>query len=86
MRTTINIDEHLLGEAKALAAKSGRTLASVVEDALRALISRGRQAREQPFRMIVFKGRPSGLMPGVDLDNNAALLDLMEADDPPLRR
>jgi hypothetical protein len=27
-------------------------------------------------------GRTGGLMPGVDLDSNAALLDIMEGDDP----
>lgn len=76
MRTTIKIDDQLLREAKARAARSGSTLNAVVEDALREAFARrsdqGRQAVELP----TFAG--STLRPGVDLDDAAALLDHME--------
>jgi metal-responsive CopG/Arc/MetJ family transcriptional regulator len=35
MRTTVRLDPHLLAEVKRVAASSGRTLTSVIEDALR---------------------------------------------------
>lgn len=77
MRTTIRIDDRLLAEAKAQAARSGRTLTAVVEDALRAALRR----RERPggTRPPDLPTSPGGrLQPGVDLDDSAALLDLME--------
>jgi len=37
MRTTINIDDALLAQAKQVAARTGRSLTDVVEDALREL-------------------------------------------------
>lgn len=77
MRTTIRIDDDLLAEAKAQAARSGRTLAAIVEDALRAaLVSRDRNRREERVKLPTFAGgRPRS---GVDLDDSAELLDLMD--------
>jgi hypothetical protein len=77
MRTTIKIDDGLLVEAKTRAAASGRTLNEVVEDALRAAFERQQTSRARP-ELPVFRG--GRLMPGVDLDDSTALLDLM--DDP----
>lgn len=77
MRTTIRIDDRLLAEAKARAARSGRTLQAVVEDALReAFGRRAGTAQAAVPKLPVFRG--GRLAPGVDLDDNAALLDLME--------
>ncbi len=79
MRTTVRIDDQLLAEAKAQAARSGRTLNDVVEDALRESLFRGaRSVRERPIELPTFSSR---LQPGVDLDDSAALLDLMEGAD-----
>ncbi len=76
MRTTINIDDALLAEAKVIAARSGRTLNSVVEDALRVAIAQRRGASTRlPVTLPTFSGR---LQPGVNLDSNADLLDFME--------
>ena len=80
MRTTIKIDDQLLAEAKARAAASGRTLNSVVEDALREAIARRPAAgAHRPIELPTFGG--SQLRPGVDLDDSAGLLDLMEGSD-----
>jgi Arc/MetJ family transcription regulator len=77
MRTTIKIDDQLLAEAKARAAASGRTLNDVVEDALReALARRPSGERTSRIELPTFSG--SRLLPGVDLDDSAALLELME--------
>lgn len=81
MRTTLNIADELLIEAKQMAARTGRTLTSVVEDALRLTLARARKPRKKAerFELPTFGG--GGPLPGVDLDNNAALLDIMEGRD-----
>jgi Bacterial antitoxin of type II TA system, VapB len=81
MRTTIKIDDGLLAEAKRVAAETDQTLGEVVEEALRERLARRRAVgRGQGLPLPTSGG--GGLMPGVDLDNNAALLDLMERDRP----
>ena len=76
MRTTVRLDEHLLAQAKKHAAESGRTLTSVLEDALRESLSRRKpHAKAKPVRLKTVRG--GGLRPGVDLDDSASLLDVM---------
>ncbi|MDX1415972.1 MAG: DUF6364 family protein [Candidatus Promineifilaceae bacterium] len=77
MRTTIRLDDELLRKAKEYAARKGSTLTAVIEDALREMFAL--QEREEeilPVTLTVVSG--NGLQPGVDLDDSAALLDLME--------
>ena len=77
MRTTIRLDDELLGEAKAHAARSGCTLTALIEDALRRALAEARvRPQRPPPRFPTFRG--TGLQPGVDLDDSAALLDVME--------
>jgi hypothetical protein len=80
MRTTLQIDDQLFRAAKKAAAESGRTLTAVVEDALRqALAVRSQPTAIDDFKLPVLRlGNP---LPGVDLDNTAELLDLMDEDD-----
>jgi hypothetical protein len=77
VRTTIRIDDALYRRAKEYAARSGRTVGEVIEDALRASLQprRGEDVRDLPD-LPVFGG--SGTMPGVDLTDEAALRDLMD--------
>lgn len=76
MRTTIRIDDHLLSEAKKLAAESNKSLTVLIEEALRELLSRKkRQAAMPPLKLTTFKGK--GLQPGIDLDDSASLLEIM---------
>ncbi len=76
IRTTIRLDDNLLAQAKAEAARSGRTLTAVIEDALRAAFGRPTDVRRKRVDLPTFKG--NGTLPRVDLDSTAALLDLME--------
>jgi hypothetical protein len=80
VRTTIKIDDTLLAEAKARAADSGRTLNAVVEDALRESLARRASAGPvaRPKLPVCRGGR---LMPGIDLDDSAELLEQMERAD-----
>lgn len=75
MRTTIKIDDRLLVEAKTRAALTGRTLNQVVEDALRQAFARRGASEARPTLPVFREGR---LAPGVDLDDSASLLDLMD--------
>jgi hypothetical protein len=80
MRTTINLPDPLLADARRVAAETGRTLTAVIEDAVReALSRRGQSRREPPVQLTTFRG--SGLQPGVDLDDSSALQDLMDGRD-----
>ncbi|MDF2780723.1 MAG: transcriptional regulator, CopG family [Geminicoccaceae bacterium] len=82
MRTTIRLDDDLLREAKAYAAATDRTLTRVIEDALREVLIRRRQAAGRPKVELPTDGG-GGLQPGVNLDSNAALWDLMDGLDDP---
>ena len=77
MRTTVNIEDRLLIEAKTMAARSGRTLGAVIEDALRVALAR-RDAAGGSGGVQLPVHDAGGLMPGVDLDDSAALQDLIE--------
>ncbi len=74
MRTTINIDDQLLQSAKHLAIEQGISLAHVIENALRESLSKPIK-KGQPVQLITTKG--SGVKPGVDLESNHSLLDIM---------
>jgi plasmid stability protein len=76
MRTTIRIDDELYRDVKARAARSGRTVARVLEDAVRRGLapSTQPQARRYAVRPL---GR-GGLRAGVDLSSNAAVAEVID--------
>jgi hypothetical protein len=78
MRTTINIDDDLLAEVRQVAARTGQSLTAVVEDALRESLHRRAHTDRRDVELPTF-GR-GGVQPGVDLDDSAALLGLMDDD------
>ena len=72
MRTTIDLPEPMLQNAKALAAQRHTTLSDVVEDALRSHLA-SRQASEVPeFRLHTVKG--TVVDPTIDLDRTSSIL------------
>ena len=82
MRTTINLPDPLLAQARRRAAETGRTLTTFIADAVRESLARRRDGKSQPpVQLTTFRG--SGLQPGVDLDDSAALEDLMNGTDAP---
>ncbi len=82
MRTTVRLDSELLHEAKLAAAEDRTTLTALLEQALRELLARRRLPRARPrVPLPTYAGR--GLQPGVDLDDTAALLDLLDRGDAP---
>jgi hypothetical protein len=79
MRTTIRLDDELLSQAKAYAARHRRTLASVLEEALRLHLTVAEQSQRQPKSVLPTSTAGGGTRPGVDLDDTATLLDVMDA-------
>ncbi|MET8863299.1 DUF6364 family protein [Nonomuraea sp. NPDC004580] len=74
----MRIDEALLNEAKAYAARNGRSLTSVMEDALRQLLNRSTEAAERPRVELVTSN--AKLKPGIELTPEYIHF-LMEQDD-----
>jgi predicted DNA-binding protein len=76
VRTTIRIDDELYRKVKAMAARSGRTVTAVLEDAIR----RGLVPSEQlaARRYAVRPMGSGGLRPGLDLSSNVAIAEAME--------
>jgi hypothetical protein len=78
MRTTVTIDDALLDQAKRLAMQRRCALGDVIDEALRLLTYRQQAATKPRPRTLLRTFAGKGLLPGVDLDNTAALADLME--------
>lgn len=76
MRTTIRIDDALYRDVKARAATAGRTVASVLEDAIRRGLAARDTSERSPYR-VRGDGR-GGLRPGVDLSSSAALREILD--------
>ena len=77
MRTTVRLDDRLLADAKRYATQSGRTLTSLIDEGLREVLAR-RTLPSQVARVELPTGGSGGLQPGVTLDSNAALLEVMD--------
>ena len=86
MRTTIRLDPALMAKAKEEAARKGETLTSLIERGLRLVLARtARRPRKAMIRIPVSTAR-GGTCPGVNLDNSAALLDVLDERDDSSRR
>jgi hypothetical protein len=81
MRTTIRLNDDLVKQAKMRAAEQGITLTQLIDESLRErLATRPRRMSVEPFRMPTYgKG---GTRPGVNLNDNRALRDLMDEEKP----
>jgi hypothetical protein len=68
MRTTVRLPEDLLRRAKRKAAAEGRTLTSLIEDGLRAVVDeRGKPAKRRRVQLPRISKATGGLLPGADL-------------------
>jgi len=77
MRTTIRLDDQLLEQAKQYALTHGKTFTAIVEDALREKLMSRAGVRKQPqVKLKTVSGK--GVNAGVDLDDSASLLDIMD--------
>jgi hypothetical protein len=73
----IQIDEALLAQATKLARENGCDVSRLIEDTLRDRLAARPVTGQPPFARLITVGG-QGLRPGVDIDNSAALLGLME--------
>ena len=76
MRTTLNISDDLLAEAKVLAARTHRSIGAVVDDALRVLL-RSEAAESKAEAWTFPTSGAGGLRPGVNLDDREARAELL---------
>ncbi|MDP1900198.1 MAG: DUF2191 domain-containing protein [Rubrivivax sp.] len=78
MKTTLNLNDALLVEAKTLAAQQRTTLTRLIEEGLQ-LRLRARRSPGKPVRLPVYGGK-GGLASGLDGLSNKALLEAAERD------
>ena len=78
MRTTIRLNETLMRQVKRKALEQHKTFTAAVEDALAAWVQGGPVDPKKGQRVKLPTAGSGGLLPGVDLDSNKALLDRME--------
>lgn len=76
MKTTLDLDDHLLAEAKERAAASRQTLQALVEEALRAhLLERSESPQGFRLKLPVVGGKGA---PAVEIMDREGLYDLLE--------
>ena len=81
MKTTLDLSDALLAEAKALAVRQHTTLTRVVEEGLRLRLQAQKAApKGRRTRIPVFEGR-GGLVAGIDPRSNKSMLQAAGDDD-----
>lgn len=73
MKTTLDLNDALLTQAKTLAARQRTSLTRLIEEGLQ-LRLRAQRAPAKPMRLPVYRGK-GGLAPGLDGLSNKALLN-----------
>lgn len=76
MRTTVDVNDVLLRQAKRRAAEDGITLRTLIEEALRLRLA-GAAPGRRTYRL-QWKTERGQLNPGVTLDDRDALFDLLD--------
>jgi len=80
MKTTLDLNDQLLADAKALAAQQRTSLTRLIEEGLQLrLRAKADSAKHRRVRLPVFKGR-GGLVAGVNPLSNKALLEALGDD------
>lgn len=78
MRTTVRLDPGLLDRAREVADERGETLTSLIERGLRLVLARGDGGPARRRVRLPVSRATGGTLPGVDLNDSAALLDVMD--------
>ena len=79
MRISVCLDDSLLEQAKSEAARRGETLTALIEQGLRLVLAQSRPREHRRRGGVLPTCRAGGgLLPGIDLDDSAALLDITE--------
>jgi hypothetical protein len=86
LRTTVRLEESLLEQAKVVAAQQNKTLTSLIEEGLYRVIKDAQNPVPRKKVVLPVSTRGGGTLPGVDINNSAELLDIMEGYLDPGRR
>jgi len=78
MRTTVRLDDALLQQAKREAVRRHETLTALIEQGLRLVLAHSQLPRRRKRVTLPRCKAGGGVLPGIDLNNSAAVLDLME--------
>jgi hypothetical protein len=79
-RTTVRLPSALVKRAKSKARDEGRTLTSLIEEGLRRVLSECGPAQQRVLPRV--SSARGGFLPGIDLDNSAALAELDDLESP----
>ena len=77
MRTTVDIQDDVLRQAKVASAQSGVTLSVWITDALRKSLAPKGEPKER-FQLPRYTPSLGGTFPGIDLNDNAAMTAFLE--------
>jgi hypothetical protein len=78
MRTTVRLDEALLRQAKAAAAREGQTVTALIERGLRLVLASSRHRPERARVTLPVSRAKGGTRPGINLDDSNAILDILD--------
>ncbi len=76
MRTTVRINDELLQGAKKRAADEGRTLTSLIEEALALIVAKPKPRKRGRVELPVSEAS-GGVLPGIDLNRSGDLEEAM---------
>ena len=79
-RTTVRLPDDLVRRAKRKALAEGRSLTALIEDGLRRVLADRAPAARRKRVLPPVSSATGGLMPGVDLDNAAAMQEVEDLD------
>jgi hypothetical protein len=82
MRTTVRLDPVLMAKAKEEAARRGETLTALIERGIRLALARPARSQHKVMIRIPVSTARGGTRPEVNLDNSAALLDVLSLSSP----
>jgi hypothetical protein len=86
MRTTVRLEDALISQAKREAERRGETLTALIEQGLRLVLAQSRSRHQRERVKLPVSESGGGILPGIDLNDSAALLDIMELDIKDARR
>jgi len=86
VRTTVRLEDALISQAKREAERRGETLTALIEQGLRLVLAQSRTLRQRELVKLPVSQAGGGVLPGIDLNDSAALLDIMELDPKDSRR
>ncbi len=78
MRTTVRIKDDLLKRAKKQAAGEGRTLTSLIEDAITLILAKPKASRREQVKLPVSRAS-GGVLPGIDLNRSSDLEEIINS-------